>query len=225
MSVFLRMTNSANDGVRVLEVAIRNAGDWSAFWGKPKDTDGVANDWAESRITMFLTQGHSTGARWEGYNQLEKKYYVPVKKWVLGVPTMQKGAVLRYTTTPQSRTAGSGPGKVKERLFPAMCDQSSPYFVYELNQAKNVVTMGTSLSYAWNHDQGIGGWTRTYGKKKKKSVTVLTPKRPLTMFGEPFIRKLRERLGKAASNMGGKVGITDAQYAANFKLNGGKIGL
>lgn len=222
-SVFLRMTNSANDGVRVLEVAIRNAGDWSAFWGNKNDSDGVAHDWAESRITMFLTQGHSTGARWEGYNQLEKKYYVPVKKWVLGVPTMQKGAVLRYTTTPQSRTAGTG--AVKERLFPAMCDQKNAYFVYEKNAAGNVLTLGTSLPYAWNHDQGIGGWTRTYGKKKKKSVTVLTPKRPLTRFGEPFIKKLRQRLGKAAANMGGKVGVTDAEYARRFKLNGGKIGL
>jgi hypothetical protein len=42
MSVFIKMTNNANDGVKVLEVAIRNAGDWSAFWGKKTDSDGVS---------------------------------------------------------------------------------------------------------------------------------------------------------------------------------------
>jgi len=224
-SVFVRMTNSANDGVRVLEVAIRNAGDWSAFWGNKNDSEGVANDWANSRIEMFLSQGVSTGGKWPGYNQQERRYYVPVKKAILGVPHMQKGSVLRYTTTPQSTTAGHGPGNVKERLFPAMCDQQNGFFVYELNGDKNVVTMGTSLPYAWNHDQGLGTWTRRWKGKKAKTVVIPTPKRPLTRFGDPFINALRDRLGKAASNMGGKVGITDAQYAANFKLNGGKIGL
>lgn len=222
-SAFLRMTNSANDGVRVLEVAIRNAGDWSAFWGKKNDPNGVANDWAESRIEMFLSQGVSTGMKWPGYNQQERRYYLPVKNWVLGTKHMQKGSVLRYTTTPQSRTPGSAP--VSEKLFPAMTVQQNAYFVYETNGAGNVVTMGTSLPYAWNHDQGLGTWTRRWRGKKSKTVVIPTPKRPLTRFGDPFISALRDRLGQAASNMGGKVGITDAQYAANFKLNGGKIGL
>jgi hypothetical protein len=222
MSVFIKMTNNANGGVKVLEVAIRNAGDWSAFWGKERDTDGVSNDWANSRINMFLSQGASTGARWPSYNALEKKYYVPVKRWVLGGGPMQQGSVLRYTTTPQSRSPGKGT-KVDERLFPSMCVQSNADYVYTVQG--NIVTLGTNLSYASNHDNGTGGWTRKFGKKKTKSVTVLTPKRPLTRFGDPFIAKLRDRLGKTAAAMGGKVGIVDAQYAANFKLNGGKIGL
>ena len=216
MSVFIKMTNNAHDGVKMLEVAIRNAGDWSAFWGQKTDADGVSNDWAESRIDMFLSQGASTGRRWADYNKLERKYYVPVKTWVLGGVKMTKGSVLRYTT-PQSRSAG------RERLFPSMCVKSNGNYVYTVQG--NVVTLGTNLSYASNHNDGTGGWTRTWGKKNKKSVTVLTPKRPLTRFGDPFIGKLRDRLGKTASAMGGKVGIVDAQYAANFKLNGGRIGL
>ena len=217
MSVFIKMTNNANDGVKVLEVAIRNAGDWSAFWGTKTDSNGVSADWAESRIDMFLSQGASTGPKWANYNALEKKYYVPVKRWALGGGPMQQGSVLRWSKTPQSRTAG------RERLFPSMCVQSNADYVY--NVQGNIVTLGTNLSYASNHDNGTGGWTRKFGKKKSKSVTVLTPKRPLTRFGDPFIGKLRDRLGKTAAAMGGKVGITDAQYAANFKLNGGKIGL
>ena len=130
---------------------------------------------------------------------------------------MSQGSVLRWTLSPQSRSAG------RERLFPSMCVKSNGNYVYTVQG--NVVTLGTNLSYASNHNDGTGGWTRTWGKKKKKSVTVLTPKRPLTRFGDPFIAKLRDRLGKTASAMGGKVGITDAQYAANFKLNGGRIGL
>jgi len=218
------MMNNAGEGARVLETAIRNAGDWSSFWGGKTDPDGVSNDWAESRIDMFLSQGVTTGRRWADYNKLEKRYYVPVKTWVLGGVKMTKGSVLRYTTTPQSRAPGGG-GKAKERLFPSMTVKSDANYVYEVDRQKHTVTMGSSLSYAWNQDQGIGGWTRTWGKKNKKSVTVLTPRRPLTLFGDPFITKLRNRLGLAAANMGGKVGITDAQYAANFRLNGGRIGL
>lgn len=217
MSVFIKMTNNANDGVKMLEVAIRNAGDWSVFWGNKNDADGVSNDWAESRIDMFLSQGASTGPRWANYNALEKKYYVPVKRAVLGGGPMSQGSVLRWTVTPQSRSAG------RERLFPSMCVKTNADYVY--TKQGNMVTLGTNLSYASNHNDGTGGWTRTWGKKKKKSVTVLTPKRPLTRFGDPFIAKLRDRLGKTASAMGGKVGIVDAQYAANFKLNGGRIGL
>ena len=217
MSVFIKMTNNANDGVKMLEVAIRNAGNWSAFWGNKNDADGVSNDWANSRIDMFLSQGASTGPRWANYNALEKKYYVPVKRAILGGGPMSQGSVLRWTVTPQSRSAG------RERLFPSMCVQSNADYVYTVQG--NKVTLGTNLSYASNHNDGTGGWTRTWGKKKKKSVTVLTPKRPLTRFGDPFIAKLRDRLGKTASAMGGKVGIVDAQYAANFKLNGGRIGL
>jgi len=215
MSVFIKMTNNANDGVRVLEVAIRNAGDWSVFWGTKTDSNGVSNDWANSRIDMFLSQGASTGARWPNYNALEKKYYVPVKRWALGGGPMQQGSVLRWSATPQSRSAG------RERLFPSMCVQSNAQFIYTVQG--NMVTMGTGLSYASNHDQGTGSWTRKFGKTKR--VTIPTPKRPLTRFGDPFIAKLRDRLGKTAAAMGGKVGIVDAQYAANFKLNGGKIGL
>ena len=73
MSVFIKMTNNAHDGVKMLEVAIRNAGDWSPFWGQKTDADGVSNDWAESRIDMFLSQGASTGPRWANYNAMEKK--------------------------------------------------------------------------------------------------------------------------------------------------------
>jgi len=216
------MMNNAGEGARVLETAIRNAGDWSSFW--QDRNGGVSEDWRESRIDMFLSQGASTGRRWADYNNMEKRYYVPVKTYVLGGVKMTKGSVLRYTTTPQSRSPGRG-GKVKERLFPAMTVAQDANYVYSVDKNSNKVEMGTSLSYAWNQDQGIGGWTRTWGKKNKKSVTVLTPRRPLTLFGDPFISKLRERLGRAAANMGGKVGITDAEYAANFKLNGGRIGL
>jgi hypothetical protein len=102
-----------------------------------------------------------------------------------------------------------------------MCVPGFAGYIYTVQG--NTVTMGTGLSYASNHDQGTGSWTRKFGKTKR--VTIPTPKRPLTRFGDPFIAKLRDRLGKTAAAMGGKVGIVDAQYAANFKLNGGRIGL
>ena len=218
-SYFVKMTNHSGDGAKVLEVAMRNAGDWSSFWGN--DRGEVSKAWANSRIDMFLSQGASTGARWPGYNALEKRYYVPVKSWLLGGGKMSQGSVLRYTRTPQSRGAATSP--VKERLFPAMCVPGAPHYVYTVKG--NIVELGTDLPYAWNHDQGIGGWTRKWKGKHARTVTILTPRRPLTRFGEPFIETLRNMLGMAASNMGGKVGVTDGQYAANFKLNGGKIGL
>ena len=197
------------NAVSVIEGAIRNAGDWSRFW---RDRRGpLSKLWAASREEMFLTEGRSTGTPWPQYNALERKYYVKMKRWVLGVKKIDKGGILRWTATPRSTTAAR-----TERLYPSLTKPSHPEYVWR--NLGNSVTMGTSVPYARNHNDGTGGWTRRYGKKRNKSITILTPQRRLVAFGKGFTEDVRQELMRLAAQMGGKVGITSKELAERFKL-------
>ena len=212
-SVLIRMNDNTERGVVMLELAARNAGDWSAFWGDKNSP--LSQAWALSRREMFLTQGASTGATWPGYTSMERKYWAPVKRAVLGVSRLNKGSILRWTTSPSSSGAAA-----YERLYPSMGYPSHPEYVYSVRG--NGVEMGTAVPYARNHDKGIGAYKRRF---KTKTVTVPTPRRPLTRFGDGFIDDLRFALGQVVGAMDGQVGITDGELAERFKLNGGRIGL
>jgi hypothetical protein len=96
-------------------------------------------------------------------------------------------------------------------------------YVWEVSG--NTVRMGSAVPYAANHNSGTGSYERRTSRNQKGRIVVPTPKRPLVNFGSPFIADLRYALGVQAAAMGGKVGITDAELARRFKLNGGKIGL
>lgn len=212
-SVLIRMNDNTERGVVMLELAARNAGDWSSFWGD-KNSE-LSRAWALSRREMFLTQGASTGATWPAYTALERKYWAPVKRAVLGVKTLDKGSILRWTTSPSSSGAAA-----YERLYPSMGYPSHPEYVY--NVRGNGVEMGTRVPYARNHDKGLGSYKRRF---KTKTVSVPTPCRPLTRFGDGFISDVRRALGQVVGAMDGQVGITDAELAERYKLNGGRIGL
>ncbi len=212
-SVLVRMSDSTGKGVVMLELAARNAADWSSFWGDKNSP--LSEAWARSRREMFLTQGASTGAQWPDYTKLERNYWAPVKRAVLGVPTLGKGAILRWSASPQN--SGAAP---MERLYPSMGYPSHPEYVY--NVKGNGVEMGTRVPYAGNHDRGVGAYRRRF---KTKTVLVPTPRRPLTRFGEGFIEDVRFALGQVVGAMDGQVGITDAELAERFRLNGGRIGL
>ena len=213
--MFLKLTNHAQNGVDQLELAIRNAGDWSAFWGDRNSP--LSKVWAASRVQMFATQGASTGATWPGYTYLEKKYWLPIKRWALHTGRIESRHILRWSRSP-STTAGSG-----ERLYPSFAMVNHAEYVWEVSG--NSVRMGSAVPYAANHNSGTGSYERRTSRNQKGRISVPTPKRPLVNFGEPFIADLRYALGVQASAMGGKVGIVDAEFARRFKLNGGKIGL
>jgi hypothetical protein len=214
-SVFLKLTDHSGDGVEVLELAIRNAGDWSKFWGKRNSPMSML--WARSRQEMFLTQGRSTGTPWPGYTYAEKKYWLPIKRWALGTKRIEPRHILRWTKSPTAAVGGH------ERLYPSFAMVNHPEYVWEVRG--NTVTMGSAVPYATNHNNGSGAYTRRTSRNQKGVASVPTPKRPLVTFGSPFIDDLRYALGVTAGRMGGKVGITDAELAARFALNGGKIGL
>ena len=201
--------------VSVIEASIRNAGDWSKVW---RDRRGpLAALWATSREEMFLSEGRSTGTPWPAYTAAEKKFYVKMKRWVLGVRKIDKGGILRWTAMPRSTVAAR-----TERLYPSLTKPTHPEFVWQVRG--NAVTMGTSVPYAKNHNDGTGGWTRKFGKKRTKSVTVLTPQRRLVAFGKGFTEDVRQELMLIAAKMGGKIGITSKELADRFKLvsRGGK---
>ena len=221
-SILIRMQDNSGDGVVMLELAARNAGDWSPFWGDKNSPLSMA--WARSRREMFMTQGSSTGSTWPGYTAQERKYYVPVKLAVLfrgvsaggsGFHRLDKGSILRWTTSPSSSGAAA-----YERLYPSMGYPSHPEYVYTVTD--NSVEMGTRVPYARNHDLGLGAYKRRF---KSKTVSVPTPRRPLVRFGDPFIEDVRRALGQVVGAMDGKVGITDQELADRYRLNGGRIGL
>ena len=213
--MFLTLKNNAQDGVEALELAIRNAGDWSKFWGNRNSP--LSRVWARSRQEMFMTQGASTGSTWPRYTYAEKKYWLPIKRWALGTKRIEPRHILRWDKSP-GRAAGSG-----ERLYPSFAMVNHPEYVWEVRG--NSVVMGSAVPYAANHNSGTGAYVRRTSRNQKGVASVPTPKRPLVNFGEPFIADLRYALGVQASAMGGKVGILDSEFARRFALNGGKIGL
>lgn len=189
-----------------LEAAIRNAQDWKRFWaGK----DGpISQQWAKSRKEMFATEGQSTGADWPKYTRQEQRYWLPIKRWSLGVKKIATGGILRWTPTPRSETPAA-----HERLYPSMTVTNHPNYVYNVTGTK--VELGTSLAYARNHNLGIGAYTRRTSKKKSGSVTIPTPKRPLVRFGRPFANGVQQELNRTAllQSAGTKVGITSTGLA------------
>ena len=189
-----------------LEAAIRNAKDWKAFWaGK----DGpISKQWAESRKVMFATEGQSTGADWPKYTRQEQRYWLPIKRWSLGVKKIATGGILRWTPTPRSSTPAA-----HERLYPSMTVTNHPNYVYDVSGTR--VELGTSLAYARNHNLGVGAYTRRTSKKKSGTVTVPTPKRPLVRFGKPFANGVQDELNRTAllQSAGKKVGITSTGLA------------
>jgi len=101
MSSFtITMRDSTNQIIESLEAAMRNAGDWSKFW---EDKNGrISKLWAKSRQDMFATEGASTGPAWPKYTRQEQRYWLPIKRWSLGVKTIQTGGILRWTKSPRS---------------------------------------------------------------------------------------------------------------------------
>lgn len=145
----ITMKDNSHEGIYQLEGAIRNCQQWVDFWGK---VDGqMSQAWANSRMLMFATQGKSTGPKWPNYTPLETMYYLPVKKWALGVKQIGQGGILRWAKNPMA-TAQQG----KEVLWPSMCIPGAPGYVWDVQG--NKVQCGTAVPYARNHDQGIGSW-------------------------------------------------------------------
>lgn len=214
-SVFIKVTDNTADGVEMLELAIRNAGDWRKFWGNRNGL--LSKVWAASRAEMFATQGASTGTPWPRYTYLETKYWLPIKRWSLGTKRIEARHILRWSKSP---SAAAGP---HERLYPSLAMVNHAEYIWEVKG--NSVEMGTNVPYSSNHNNGDGAYTRRTSRNKAGRISVPTPKRPLVTFGEPFIANLRYALGVQAGAMAGKVGITSEEFARRFELNGGKIGL
>jgi hypothetical protein len=216
MSSFkITMKDNSHEGIYQLEAAIRNAKDWQKFWA---GEDGpLSTAWAESRRVMFATQGGSTGPKWPGYTRQEQRYWLPIKRWSLGVRQIQPGGILRWNARPQSTTAGD-----HEVLWPSMCIPNKALgYVWDVQG--NHVEMGTSVPYAANHDKGVGSYTRRTSRKKSGTVSIPTPKRPLVRFGDPFIDAVRKAMMDLAMNSpsGAKVGITSSDLAVRYLMSVG----
>lgn len=182
-----------------LEAAIRNAKDWKKFWagkGGP-----ISLLWAESRKVMFATEGVSTGANWPKYTTLEQRYWLPIKRWSLGVSRIEAGSILRWTPTPRSATPAA-----HERLYPSMTVTNHPNYVYNVSGTR--VELGTSLEYARNHNLGVGAYTRrlTVGSAEravaKAQVLTDAAERATTVTD---MRKARQKAERAVAHAKGKI--------------------
>lgn len=208
-SLKITVYDSTGQMVQGIEAAIRGVSNWTPFWGDKKGV--ISTAWAASRKVMFQTQGKSTTANWPDYTPRERKYYLPVKRWVLGVKRLNtRGGILRYTATPSNST----PEK-NERLYPAMIDVNDKHYVYTVNN--DTATMGTNLPYAANHNNGTGAFIRRWGRKK--SIAVPTPKRPLVRLSKEFSADVRKALMDTAVVTGGKLGLTSAEAVRRYNLN------
>lgn len=208
----ITMKDNSHEGIYQLEAAIRNVGEWKDFWGTPAGT--MSQKWAESRRIMFATQGASTGPKWPGYTRQEQRYWLPIKRWSLGVKRINPGGILRWNAQPMSSAKGT-----HERLWPSMCVAGNTNGGYVWDVQGNKVECGTSIPYAQNHDKGQGAYTRKTSRKKSGVVSVPTPKRPLVRFGDQFIEDVRQHMKDLPMNMAGaKVGITSNEFGARYLM-------
>lgn len=207
----ITMKDNSHEGIYQLEAAIRNAQDWQKFWGD-KDSP-ISEAWAKSRMVMFATQGSSTGPKWPGYTRQEQRYWLPIKRWSLGVRKIQPGGILRWNAQPMSTAKGA-----HERLWPSMCLTNHREYIYKVTG--NKVELGTNVPYSSNHDQGQGAYTRRTSRKKSGVVTVPTPKRPLARFGDKFIEDVRQAMKDLAmmQAQGAKVGITSNEFGNRYLM-------
>jgi hypothetical protein len=230
-SFYIVMKDETGRAREVIDASIRNAEDWSRFWGNK--TGPISRLWAKSRMQMFATEGASTGPRWPEYTYMEKRFYLPIKRWLLDInrgkswrATMPKGSLLRWTSLPSSPNVAP-----HERLYPSLCIPSHPEYIFRSKSAGgakgNGVVIGTAVPYAVNHDQGRGEWKRRprkntiLGKRDAKGqmvVSVKTPKRPLMRFGDTFTMGVRDELKRTAVAQGGKVGIVSTEMQDRFAI-------
>lgn len=182
-----------------LEAAIRNAKDWKKFWagkGGP-----ISLLWADSRKQMFATEGVSTGANWPKYDKLEQRYWLPIKRWSLGVSRIAPGSILRWTPTPHSMTPAQ-----HERLYPSMTVTNHPNYVYDVSGTR--VELGTSVPYARNHNLGVGAYTRrlTVGSAERavaKAQALTDAADRATTVSD--MRKARVKAERAVAHAKGKI--------------------
>lgn len=229
-SFYIVMRDETGKAKQIIEASIRNAEDWSKFWGDKRGP--ISLMWAKSRVQMFATEGASTGPRWPEYTYMEKRFYLPIKRWLLDInrgktwrATMPKGSLLRWTSMPSNPNAAP-----HERLYPSLTSPNHPEYIFrQKNSGKKGqgVIIGTAVPYAINHDQGRGEYKRKprkhtiLGKRDKRGqliVAVPTPKRPLLRFGNPFINGVRDELMRTAVAQGGKVGIVSDEMEHRFDI-------
>lgn len=229
-SFYIVMRDDTGKAKEIIEASIRNADDWSRFWGNKSGP--ISHLWAKSRTHMFATEGASTGPRWPEYTYMEKRFYLPIKRWLLDInrgkswrAMMPKGSLLRWTSMPSSSAVAP-----HERLYPSLCLPSHPEYIFRQRggtKKGNGVEIGTAVPYAVNHDQGRGEYKRKprkntiLGKRDKKGtliVAVKTPRRPLLRFGEGFTRGVRAELMRTAVAQGGKVGIVSTEMEHRFDI-------
>ena len=182
----LQIRSSAEDATRVIEAWAEGIEDWSqpTIQGEsPGPWDGrplwtrLDQTWRESRRELFLTYGLSEGVRWPRYDETEERdHYRYAKAAILDIPlSMIEDDSLRW----------GGPN----RLMRSMVGESAEYY-YRFDPLS--MEVGTSVTYAINHDRGIGRGPVWGGAAP-------VPRRPLLSIGAVTLAEIEGHIVDYAS--------------------------
>lgn len=144
--------------------------------------DRMARNWTRSRVRMFASLGRDTESPWPTYQQTaEREFYAHWKRAVLG--TSRYATELRWPET--------------DRVFRSFCEPSNRYYVD--NRTPTTIELGSSLPYAYKHDQGVGRAPKSLGGHP-------IPRRPLTRLGRWLVNEWERDAVDYAVDVGAQIG-------------------
>lgn len=179
------------DGIEGALIGVR---DFRPLW------QSLKREWYLSRRRMFHTQGRSNGTPWPQYEDTAERVRY---QWIkLEMNDNHRRPPLRWT-----------PGR--ERLYPSIVTSRHPESVWD--PARRSLTVGTSVPYAWRHDQGAGRAPRWAGG-------YAIPRRPLLALGQRFVAVSRSRFQSLAAAIaeqvesGTRAGLSSADVRRRLGL-------
>lgn len=188
MSAFrIVLTDPSGAVVEAMEAALSTVSDFTPLWER------LRKPWERSRTLMFATQGQHTGTPWPGYNDTpERNIYVWWKAGVLDIqvsdPSDLNPFLLRFIKMP--------------RLYPSLVNTRNSRAIW-VEQPRSL-TMGTAVSYAANHEYGIGTAPAKFGGYD-------IPRRRLLSFGVQFSRDVGRQLTRFAGEVSNAMGRPTGQ--------------
>lgn len=188
MSTFrIVLTDPSGEIVEAMESGLSTVSDFTPLWSR------LRKPWERSRGLMFATQGRSTGTPWPSYGDTpERDIYVWYKAGLLDMiitdPTDLDAYLLRYIKAP--------------RLEPSLTNTRHSRAIW-IEQPRGL-TFGTAVSYAANHEYGIGKAPNKFGGYD-------IPRRRILSFGPHFSRDVGRQLTRFAGEVSRSLGTPSGQ--------------
>jgi len=198
--VFTAAVAEVSDYRMKVRVTRTRGGIQSSLSGPQSLFDLLTRGWVHTRKQLYDSQGQSEGQRWPRYWQTaERRQYAVIKAKILG-RRMTPADLLRWE-----------PGN--EVLRPSLLDSRHRLFIRR--EGKRAITLGTAVTYAINHDQGIGRAPKNLGGHA-------IPRRRLVVIGPNTIRNFELRTVEWAGGLDATWGKKLAELKG-VRLRGGGV--